>query len=208
MEVPESQRFLQKKRGVYLACITILLAALGNDRYTGSDPDTRAASRRIDETMEELLAPSAESAVDPQGLVDEKVFTFLLRHEVHKATRLQYYLSVLCLTPDLPPREVTLGALTNQLGRIATRHLRASDVASVLSPSCLAFLLVDAEIQNLKGIFHRLKEAFGPSHFTFSAGGACYPQTSTKEGDLMKQAADLMTRARADGGNRLYLARS
>ena len=158
--------------------------------------------------MEEHLAPSAESAVHLEGLVDENLFTFLLRHEVHKATRLQYYLSVLSLTPDLPPREPTLGALTTQLGRIAIRHLRATDVAAVLSPSCLAFLLVDAEIRNLKGIFQRLKEALGPSPFTLSAGGACYPQTATKEGELVKQAMDLMARAKADGGDRLFLARS
>ena len=117
------------------------------------------------------------------------------------------------MTPDLPPREAT-PALTNQLAEVATTHIRAIDVASTLPPACVALLLVDAEARNLGVILRRLREAFEPIsitvggrelRFTLSAGGGCYPQTATSGGELLRQAVHLMTRAKADGGDRLYL---
>ena len=164
--------------------------------------------------MEELLSPNVNApSLDPQNFVDERIFAFLLHHEVQKATRLQYPLSILCLTPDLPPGETT-SALTNQLARGAARHVRASDVASILPPGSIALLLADAEARNLTGILPRLQEALDlvslaergtERRFTLSAGGGCYPQTATNANELLRQAVELMARAKAEGGNRLYL---
>ena len=144
-------------------------------------------------------------SADPRNFVDERLFTFLVNHEVEKATRLQYYVSVLCMAPDLPPADITK-ALTEKLTQVAIRHLRATDVASAFPSSCVALLLVDAETHNLSGIFRRLAEASYPFlPFTLSAGGACYPQTALRGGELVVQAMELMTQARAEGGNRLNL---
>ena len=144
--------------------------------------------------------------------MDERLFSFLLHHEVRTATRLQYPLSILCLSPDLGSTE-TPPALTNRLARAAIRHVRATDVASILPPTSIALLLIDAEATNLRGILQRLRHAMPLAlaeigrqrHFTLSAGGGCYPQTATTAKELLQQAVDLMTRAKGDGGDRLYL---
>lgn len=171
---------------------------------------------RIDERVEELLAPSVnDPSLDPRNFVEERLFAFFLHHEVQKATRLQYPLSILCLSPDLHPREAT-PALRTQLAKEAIRHIRATDVGSILPPSCVALLLVDAETRNLAGILQRLREALEPlwfpsrgkEGFTLSAGGGCYPRTATNAHELLLQAVELMSRAKAEGGNRLHLAQS
>lgn len=175
-------------------------------------PDSRLGDWRIDERVEELLAPGV-NALDPRNFVEERLFAFLLHHEVHKATRLQYPLSILCLSPDLHPSEAT-PALTTQLAREAIRHIRTTDVGSILPPSCVALLLVDAETRNLAGILERLREAVEPlwfrtrgkERFTLSAGGGGYPRTATNANTLLLQAMELMSRAKAEGGNRLHLA--
>jgi hypothetical protein len=40
----------------------------------------------------------------------------------------------------------------------------------------------------------------------WSAGGSCYPRTATRAEDMLRQAVDLMGRAKVEGGNRLYVA--
>lgn len=158
--------------------------------------------------MEEFLS-SGVNAPPAENVVDEGLFTFLVNHEIHKAARLRYYLSIVCLIPDLPATEITK-ALMDKLAIGAIRHLRATDVVSAFQSSCLALLLTDAEAHNLPGIFRRLIDVLGPisQPLTFSAGGACYPQTAPRGTDLLQQAMELMARARAEGGNRLTLAPS
>ena len=155
--------------------------------------------------MEGFLSSSV-NAPPAEHFVDEGLFTFLVNHEVHKATRLRYYLSIICLTPDLPATEITKD-LTDKLTGVALRHLRATDVVSAFRSSCLALLLIDAEARNLPGIFRRLTDGFSllSMPLTFSAGGACYPQTATGGADLLQQATEQLTRARTEGGNRLSL---
>jgi len=164
--------------------------------------------------VEALLAPRGNgSSLHAQNLVDQRVFTLLLNHEIHKATRLQYCFSILCLTPDLPPEHAD-PTLTTQMATVAISHLRATDLASTLPPSCVTLLLIDAEARNLPGILQRLKGALEPlplilrgrdGRFTMSAGGGSYPQTATSGSELLRQAIDLMTQAKAGGGNQLYL---
>ena len=167
------------------------------------NPDSRLGSRPIDEPAEKLLAPSV-STLDPQNFVEERLFAFLLHHEVHKATRLQYPLSILCLSPDLHPGEAP-PALTTELAREAIRQIRTTDVGSILRPSSVALLFVDAEARDLRAILQRLREALPRRRLTLSWGGGCYPQTASGGRDLLQQAVDLMTKAKKDGGDRLYL---
>jgi GGDEF domain-containing protein len=136
--------------------------------------------------------------------LDEELFTFILDLEIHKATRLQYCVSVFCLTPDIPPHEID-AALLHRLVEVAVRQLRTTDVAASLAPSCVTFLLVDAEVRNLPKILQRLREELELHPFTVSgqvrhvtvrAGGGCYPQTATSGRELLQQAINLMTRAK------------
>lgn len=160
-----------------------------------------------------LVPPLNLASLDPQNFVGADLFGFVLGHEVRKATRLRYALSILCLTPDLPSADATPGVV-QQLSRVATSQLRATDLGSALPPVSVTLLLIDAELRNLPGILERLRAALEPlslpalpkvQPLTLSAGGGCYPQTATTGSELLQQALDLMSRAKAEGGNRLYL---
>ena len=141
----------------------------------------------------------------PQNLVDRRLFTFILTQEIHKATRLQYPVSILCLTPDRLRRE-TPPAYITRLGELSISQVRATDLATILDSSAIALLLIDAEIWSLSGIVERLKGGLEMiPGLTVSGGGGCYPKTAANANELIQQAVDLMTRANADGGNRLYI---
>ena len=160
-----------------------------------------------------LVPPLNLASLNPQNFVGAEVFSFSLSHEVQMATRLQYCLSILCLTPDLGPSEAT-PPLTEQMAKVAISCLRATDLASTLPPASTMLLLIDADLPALPGIFQRLKDALQPllvparpkeHRLTLSGGGGCYPPTATSASGLLQQALELMSRARADGGDRLYL---
>jgi GGDEF domain-containing protein len=148
---------------------------------------------------------------DPQNLVDQGFFDFLVDLEVQKAARLQYPISVLCLSVDDPPAIAEQG-LRESLAHLAIRELRTTDVAVSLRTVVAAVLLVGAETLNLPGILARLRTAIesavgsqDSSHITLSVGGGCYPHTATNARELYEQALNLMTRAQTDGGDRAYL---
>ena len=139
------------------------------------------------------------------NVVNQRQFTFLLNREIHKATRLQYPLSVLSLSPDLPRRKATPDFIRH-LVMLAGSLIRSTDLATSYDASSVTLLLVDAETQNLGRILARLKGGMEliPG-LTLSVGGGCYPQTATSGEEAVQQAVELMARARAEGGNCLYL---
>lgn len=139
----------------------------------------------------------------PHNLVDQGLFQFILNREIHTATRLQYPLSLLCLTPDRPRGAASPASLT-RLAALLVSQLRATDLAARLDSSGVALLLVDAETRTLPTILERLKGGL-EGLVTVSGGGGCYPQTASTGRELLQQAVELMTRAHAEGGNRLYL---
>jgi hypothetical protein len=145
-------------------------------------------------------------------LVEKALFDFLVNLEVHKAARMQYPISVLCLGADLP-ETTAVQAWKDDLAQLSVHELRATDVAGSIEPSVAAFLLIGAETQHLPGIVARLSSIVGAraeresgtTRLTLSAGGGCYPHTATSGKELLQQAVDLMTQAQTDGGNRAYL---
>jgi hypothetical protein len=151
---------------------------------------------------------------DYSNLVEEDLFKLLLHLELQKAVRLQYCVSVVCLTPDLPPASLDR-ALAKKIAETAVRQLRGTDVATAFSagPS-VGLLLIDADTRTLPQILERAREgarvavqAHGGTdqEVSLSAGAGCYPETATTGRDLLRQATDLMVRARAEGGDRFYL---
>lgn len=88
-------------------------------------------------------------------------------------------------------------------------------MVTTLGESNVALLLVDADPASLPQIASRAMEAFEAgaltptrreSRQTWSGGTGCYPRTATSGPALLRQAIRLMTQAKKDGGNRLYLA--
>lgn len=138
-------------------------------------------------------------------VVEQDAFTSFLDWELQKATRLSYCVSVVSMVVEPLDRGLH-GSLTALAENMAAR-VRATDLVAVIPPRFLALLLVDAPTTSLQSILGRLSSETGLSETQtgWSAGASCYPATAQRTDDLLQQATDLMTRAAADGGNRLYL---
>jgi GGDEF domain-containing protein len=151
--------------------------------------------------------------MDPRGLgpvpvgggwiIDESLFRVLLDFEIQKARRLRYSVSIVCLTLERSSAENGERSPASIAERIAS-HLRGTDAIALSSEGLLFFLLIDAETAHLLAILERLTTRFEAP--MWSAGGASYPRTAIRAEDLLRQALDLLARARSEGGNRLYVA--
>jgi hypothetical protein len=133
-------------------------------------------------------------------VVDSTTFRFLLDLEVHKAERLHYCVSVMCLAVDLPQAKPEG---STSLASLLVQYLRATDAVAPYARSSLGVLLVGAEKGHLPAIFGRLAEHVDP--LPWSAGGSTYPETATRADDMLRQAVNLAFSAREAGGNRLLL---
>jgi len=136
-------------------------------------------------------------------MVDESLFRLLLDFEIHKAQRLRYSVSIVCFTIERSAagnREASAASIAENIAR----RLRATDAVAVWTEGRLFFLLIDAETTHLPTIFERLTTRL--STVGWSAGGSSYPRTAARAEDMLRQAAAMLTRAREEGGNRLYVA--
>jgi hypothetical protein len=134
-------------------------------------------------------------------LVDESLFRLLVDFEIQKAQRLRYSVSLVCFASK------PLAADNGQAGTLAegvTRHLRATDAVAQWPQGWLGLLLIDAEAAHLASIVQRLTARLDAADW--SAGGSCYPRTATRGDDMLRQAVDMMGKARQEGRNRLYVA--
>src|SRR5262245_23361453 len=136
-------------------------------------------------------------------LVDEVIFRRLIDFEIPKAQRLRYSVSLVCFALEQPmPGDAQVSSAS--LAENVARHLRRTDAVASWSQGWLALLLVAAETIHLPSILHRLTNRLDTAGW--SAGGTSYPRTATRTEDMLREAVDLMTRAREEGGNRLYVA--
>ncbi len=138
-------------------------------------------------------------------LVDEVLFRLLVDFEIHKAQRLRYSVSIVCFAVE--PASAGNGEASPPAPSLAdsvTRFLRGTDAVASWAQGWLSLLLVDAETTHLPSILERLTARL--ETVAWSAGGSCYPRTATRAEDVLRQAVDLMGKAKAEGGNRLYVA--
>ncbi len=136
-------------------------------------------------------------------VVDDLTFRLLVDFEVQKAQRLRYCVSLVCLAAE-GARQETPEASSPSPAEIVTRYIRGTDVVTPWADASLALLLIDAETSTLGPILDRLTARLDAS--VWSAGGSSYPRTATRTDELLRQAADLMARAKQEGGSRLYVA--
>lgn len=133
-------------------------------------------------------------------VIDQDLFRLLARVEVAKAQRLRYSVAMVCLAGH----RVQIGmAPPPRLANIVPSRMRATDAVAPWPQSSLALLFTDAEIAQLPSIVGRLTTDL--DEVDWSAGGASYPETAASADDLMRQATEMMSRARADKRSRLYL---
>jgi len=145
-------------------------------------------------------------------IVNERSFIFWLGLEIEKARRLRYCTSVLSMSPDGFDRQAT-GSL-QRIAALAADATRATDLLVVRPPDSVAMMIIDGDLSSLATILKRVSLAVqtlfqgngeGRPEVTWSAGGACFPTAVAEAQRIFNQAVDLMTAARRDGGNRLYL---
>ena len=164
----------------------------------------RAASRMQDLVMSEWRSFGPLSA-GGGWLVDELLFRLLVDFEIQKAQRLRYSVSIVCFA--IEPAAAGNGEASPpspSLAESVTRFLRGTDAVAAWAQGWLSLLLVDAKTTHLPSILERLTARL--EAVAWSAGGSCYPRTATRAEDILRQAVDLMGRAKAEGGNRLYVA--
>jgi diguanylate cyclase with GGDEF domain len=148
--------------------------------------------------------------------VTAPVFNFLLRLEERRAVRLQYCFSIVWLviepSPALAHEEI--GGFTDLYASLTASRLRSTDVIAPMGEHAIGVLLIDAQVETITRIVTRTIQdaAAGLGSdgeqdrlVRWSAGGASYPRHGTHAHGLLQQAEGLMSRARAEGGNRLCL---
>jgi len=140
--------------------------------------------------------------VEGGWLVDEVLFRRLIDFEIQKAQRLRYSVSLVCFALEQPMRgngQVSAASVAENVIGL----LRSTDAVASWNQGWLSLLLIDAETTHLPSILDRLTDRLDTAGW--SAGGTSYPRTATRSEDMLRQAVDLMTRAREEGGNRLYV---
>jgi len=161
----------------------------------------RAVARMQDLIM--TASPGFPPLAGGGWLVDESVFRFLVDLEIHKAQRLRYSVSFVCITVESAATENGERSPVSTAEAIA-RYLRSTDAVALWRQGWLAVLLVDAEPPHLPSIVERLTSRGEAG--SWSAGGSSYPRTAARAEDMLRQAEELMAQARSEGGNRLYVA--
>jgi hypothetical protein len=150
---------------------------------------------------------SASSGFNPPigggWVVDESLLRFLLDLEIHKAQRLRYSISLVCLAAE----SATIGTgepSPSSLAASVGRHIRSTDAVAPWACGWIGLLLIDAETVHLPRVLDRLTVRL--EAVVWSAGGSSYPRTAGTAEDMLRQAVDLLRQAKQEGGNRLYVA--
>jgi hypothetical protein len=141
--------------------------------------------------------------VDGGWFVEESLLRLLLDFEIRKAQRLRYSVSLVCFAIELASAS-NGKASPASVAESITPYLRGTDAVAEWTQGWLAMLLVDAETTHLPSILERLTTRL--ETIAWSAGGSSYPRTAARAQDMLRQAVDLLARAKAEGGNRLYVA--
>jgi hypothetical protein len=159
--------------------------------------------QRVAWRMPDLFPGEPRGFAGGGWLVDEPLFRFLVDFEIQKAQRLRYSISLVCFTAE-PASSGNGESSPLGIAENITAHLRGTDTVALWTQGWLALLLIDAETSHLPSILARLTARL--ETIVWSAGGSCYPRTAVRAEDMLRQAADLLARAREEGGNRLYVA--
>ncbi len=145
-------------------------------------------------------------------VVDEDTFELVTELEIRKAVRLQYYVSLLTITPDADTGEIPdAEALARQLAPIISQQLRGTDLIGVSADSPqLHVLLINAHLDSLSVVIQRLSEEVSRHVFQINGkrqalnlamGGACFPTTAGTRQDLFNQATAHVSPTRQNGSS-------
>jgi hypothetical protein len=173
------------------------------------------------ETLTRINAQESSRMAGPDRnsnafVLDHETFALIAELEVRKAVRLQYFVSLLAIHPDVdggPPPE----DLDQQLAQVVRSEVRGTDVIGLQGTSGLHILLTNAPLDDLAAIIERITRAVNRHVFkvqdqrlpvTLSTGGSCFPTTARGRDDLFGQVHMLAAEAREQrtGRSRYRLA--
>jgi hypothetical protein len=149
------------------------------------------------------MANPPRSFPDDNGArsVDASLFRLLVDVEMHKAQRLRYCISVICLCAKALSTELSGSGLF--LDHIR-RQLRATDAVAEWPSAALALLLVDADSDDIPAVMRRITTEL--TEDSWRAGAVSYPRRNWGVDEMLRQARQLMERALSEPGEPLYLA--
>ena len=143
-------------------------------------------------------------------VLDDETFTLIAELEVRKAVRLQYFVSLLAIHPDVEggPKP---DDFERQLAEVVRTAVRGTDVIGLQGSTGLHILLTNAPLDDLAAIIERITQAVSrhifetkqpPLLVTLSTGGACFPTTARGRDDLFGQVHMLAAEAREQRSGR------
>lgn len=147
------------------------------------------------------------------AVVNNDLFRYLLDLEVKRATRYSYFFSLLLIEVD---QEFVRAEHFDTVARLILDEIREVDIVGRTESSRFSALL-QAETKPAQMISERIRNRIVNYTFmnnaqtlkeeiTVSCGGVCFPTHGVNSNELNGQAAILLGRARADGGNRVYFS--
>jgi two-component system cell cycle response regulator len=168
------------------------------------------------------LRSQLETAIDSAkidwltGLTNHGSFRMLLGHEIKRASRQGYPVSLILIDiDDFKLYNETLGhatgdAFLRELAQLITSQIRDVDLSARYGGEEFAVLLPYADISVAKKVAKRIRDAItthafaaSPSesfrHLTASLGMAAFPLDAWKTEDLIEQADQMLYRAKQNG---------
>ncbi len=149
--------------------------------------------------------------------LDREFFEYLLDLEVRKAARYLYFLSLLVIQPN----EIKISYLPDEqeifvktLAYLIRDEVRGTDIIGRIGERKFFLMLHQADSQSTYGIAERVRSRVENYTFiidgreekrTVSIGGACFPTHVNDITGLIQKAEEMMVRAEAEGGNKVYM---
>lgn len=161
-----------------------------------------------------------EGGFEARGVVDERLFDYLLELEIKRANRYLYFFSLLAVQPDLLPANNGMKdkPLLTRLGTLIQSEIRTSDVVGRIGTDTYFLLIHQADeggsvivgervrgrVENYTFTADREHEG-SEKKLTISLGGVCFPTHATTHNDLVHTLKNMLAKARSTGGNRTCL---
>ena len=144
-------------------------------------------------------------------ILNSELFNYMLDLEVKKATRYSYFFSLLFIEVD----QEADSEVADAIARLIVDEIREVDIVGKIERKGFSALL-QAETKPTFSIGERIRgrvqsysfggvSKMGEPFRTVSVGGACFPTHGTDAEEIRTEAAEMLRKARALGGNKVLV---
>jgi hypothetical protein len=121
-----------------------------------------------------------------------EAFEFVLGNELKRAVRSQNFLTLLHVEPALPGDDGARDRIVREIARLISRDVRETDLLSHTEAGRLSVVLLDADLQNSRGVVERLMARLTnyqfPQPIDIQVGAASCP-THGADAESLRRAA-------------------